>query len=86
MIRERWGSQIYYCQDHHMVRNPKTYRWKTVPADFIIELLEADLPVAMVARECPGCHAPIPSQAPHAPLWTAEPVCSPTSHIPGENL
>jgi hypothetical protein len=78
MIRERWGSKIHYCQDHHMVRNPKTYRWKTVPADFITELLESELPVAMLARQCPGCHAPIPSQVSDTPPWTAEPACSPT--------
>jgi hypothetical protein len=50
--------RIAYCRRHDMVYNRRTHWWKSVPTDFIPELLHADLPVDFVVRPCPRCLKP----------------------------
>ena len=58
MSNKQRVPQIQYCRHHDMVCNPRTHRWKSVPTDFIPELLHADLPVDMVVHPCPRCLKP----------------------------
>jgi hypothetical protein len=64
MSNERRVPRIQYCQDHDMVCDPRTRRWKSVPPDFLPELLQADLPVDLVVRPCPCCPKPTHPQTP----------------------
>ena len=58
MSNDRQVPRIRYCRHHDMVCNPRTHRWKSVPTDFISELLHADLPVDLVVHPCPRCIIP----------------------------
>jgi hypothetical protein len=55
MSDKSWVWRIRYCGHHQMVYHPKSRRWKTVPSDFIPELLHADLPVDVIGKQCPRC-------------------------------
>jgi hypothetical protein len=48
-------SWLKYCLTHHKVRTVGMTRWKSVPEDFIAELLAADLPVRLEQDYCPEC-------------------------------
>jgi hypothetical protein len=58
MSNNRQVPRIQYCRHHDMVCNPRTHRWKSVPTDFISELLHADLPVDLVVHPCHRCIKP----------------------------
>jgi hypothetical protein len=51
-------SWLKYCLTHHQVRTVGMARWKSVPEDFIAELLAADLPVRLEQAHCPECREP----------------------------
>jgi hypothetical protein len=51
-------SWLKYCLIHHKVRTVGMARWKSVPEDFIAELLAADLPVRLEQDHCPECREP----------------------------
>ncbi|HEX2277644.1 MAG TPA: hypothetical protein VHN13_11030 [Candidatus Tectomicrobia bacterium] len=51
-------SRLKYCLTHHRVRTVGMARWKSVPEDFLAELLAADLPVRLEQAHCPECREP----------------------------
>jgi hypothetical protein len=51
-------SWLKYCLTHHQVRTVGMARWKSVPEDFIAELLAADLPIRLEQDHCPECREP----------------------------
>jgi hypothetical protein len=46
---------LKYCLTHHKVRTIGMARWKSIPEDFIAELMAADLPIRLEKDDCPEC-------------------------------